>query len=646
MTDIKLMSLRLEYFKCHNHLQIDFNGRNASILGDNATGKTSIFDALVWVLFDKSSTGEGSKNFEIKPLNSAGEVRDHDAMTEVEAVLLVDGVEVSLRRTYKELWVTKRGCLDPVYDGNTSEYFVDGVPCKKYAFQDKIDSIVSEDTFRMLTSVSHFASGITWQQRRDILFNISGIMVDRDIMATNPQFVPLAEAMGNMTLTDFKKKLLNEKKSYTGLRDELPARISECEKTVADLSGVDFAKAKMEVDILNARKEQISGDLLVLSRNSVLEDKKVQLQTAQLDMRNLELENKSFRSEQERKQPDMGALLIQQSRLSQQLNLAKGRHDTATREVVQLDDKISSCRGRWMAVNAENRSVGTICPTCGQTLPTGQIKAAQDKLESEKRDTLRDIEQMASNYKAMKASAEDRVSQCLKEIDELQKMVNQATDEIKAAENATVVVVDMPDFAAKYESIRTSINQISDDIFKLNQDAQAAGADLRQQLAQVNAEISEKSSIIGKESMLTYSRQRIDDLKKEAAANAEHLQKIEMYLFLIEEFTRYKTDFVEDGVNKLFRIARFRLFREQANGGIEDRCDVVFDGVPYIALNSGAKINVGIDIINTLSAAYGVSVPLFVDNAESVTRLEGSQTQIIRLVVSENDKELRVKYEN
>ena len=88
------------------------------------------------------------------------------------------------------------------------------------------------------------------------------------------------------------------------------------------------------------------------------------------------------------------------------------------------------------------------------------------------------------------------------------------------------------------------------------------------------------------------------------------------------------------------------MFREQANGGVEARCDVVYEGVPYINLNSGAKINVGIDIINTLSTAYGVNVPLFVDNAESVTRLEGSSNQIIRLVVSENDKELRINYEN
>jgi hypothetical protein len=115
-------------------------------------------------------------------------------------------------------------------------------------------------------------------------------------------------------------------------------------------------------------------------------------------------------------------------------------------------------------------------------------------------------------------------------------------------------------------------------------------------------------------------------------------------LYLMDEYSRYKTRFVEDSINGLFRIARFRLFREQANGGIEDRCDVVYDGIPYISVNNGMKINLGIDIINTLSTAYGVRVPLFVDNAESVTNLEKCGSQIVRLVVSENDKELRVNY--
>ena len=70
------------------------------------------------------------------------------------------------------------------------------------------------------------------------------------------------------------------------------------------------------------------------------------------------------------------------------------------------------------------------------------------------------------------------------------------------------------------------------------------------------------------------------------------------------------------------------------------------DGVPYSSLNNGMKINVGIDIINALSRHSGVTVPLFVDNAESVTNLEKADAQVIRLVVSADDKKLRCVYED
>ena len=101
MTEIKIKRLVLENFKCHKSLKLDFEGGNASIYGDNASGKTSVYDALTWLLFGKDSQGNGEKNIEIKPLDASGEVKDHLAVTEVEAVLDVNGEEVTLRRTYK-----------------------------------------------------------------------------------------------------------------------------------------------------------------------------------------------------------------------------------------------------------------------------------------------------------------------------------------------------------------------------------------------------------------------------------------------------------------------------------------------------------------------------------------------------------------
>ena len=111
----------------------------------------------------------------------------------------------------------------------------------------------------------------------------------------------------------------------------------------------------------------------------------------------------------------------------------------------------------------------------------------------------------------------------------------------------------------------------------------------------------------------------------------------------MEDFSRYKAGFVEDTINGMFEHARFRLFRDQINGGLEECCDVVFGGVPYSSLNNGARINIGIDIIRTFGEKTGTTVPLFVDNAEAVTELWTTGGQMILLKVDGKKKELTVK---
>ena len=173
MTRIQIDRLKLENFKCHSNLELDFGGQNVAIYGDNATGKTSVYDALTWLLFGKDSAGNGEKNIEMKPLDAAGAVADRNAITAVEAALLVAGEPVILRRTYREVWSTKRGSSVETFDGHTSEYYIDGVPCKKNAFDSRIRDIVPEDTFRLLTSVSYFAQDLHWQKRRAVLFTMA-----------------------------------------------------------------------------------------------------------------------------------------------------------------------------------------------------------------------------------------------------------------------------------------------------------------------------------------------------------------------------------------------------------------------------------------------------------------------------------------
>ena len=645
MTEIKIKRLYLENFKCHRSLKLEFMGSNASIYGDNASGKTSIYDALTWLLFGKDSQGNGEKNIDIKTLDATGEVKDHLAVTAVEAVLLVNGEEVTLRRTYKEIWTTKRGSSEATYDGNTSEYYVDGVPCKKNAFQDRVNELVSEDTFRMLTSVSHFANGISWQDRRAVLFKVAGVLDDQHILASNERFQPLVESMGKLSLEDYKKKMLAEKKKFVGAKTEIPARISECQKTIEDIEGLDFAGARAEVEALQAKQDSISTQIVAMEHDSAADQKRMEIREAQLELNKLDMENKLHR-ESQNTGPNVNGLNMTLTALQSQLSRSKKGLANEEAYIASMDRLIAESREKWIAVNGEQFAVGKVCPACGQNLPADQVQKALDNAEAQKQKRLNEILQAANSYKETKAQAEDRIQRMQEEIQELEKEIQKQKKAITAAEASQVEPKDMDGYAENAHSIQARIQKLNGELADMMMNTSAATQKLRMEKTEIIGQIATQQAIIGKESLLDYSRKRVEELREDARNAAECLEAIEKMLFLMDEYSRYKTRFVEDSINGLFRIARFRLFREQANGGVEDRCDVVYDGVPYISVNNGMKINLGIDIINTLSTAYGVRVPLFVDNAESVTKLENCNSQIIRLVVSEIDKELRVNYEN
>lgn len=573
MTRIQIDRLRLENFKCHRNLELDFGGQNVAIYGDNAAGKTSVYDALTWLLFGKDSAGNGEKNIEVKPLDAAGAVADHNAITAVEAALLVAGEPVTLRRTYREVWSTKRGSSVESFDGHTSEYYIDGVPCKKNAFDSRIWEIVPEDTFRLLTSVSRFAQDLHWQKRRAVLFDIAGTLTDREIMDTDSCFSQLSQTLGKMSLDDYRRKLAAERKQLTGVKTDIPARISECQKTIEDLQHIDYEGIKAEIQSLELEADRVAAQI---SSTGADEGARLRSELAQLEQR---------------------------------IARDKAQQQAAERSAAAYEKSIEESRTRWISVNQETFTGGN-CPTCGQSLPAHQLRAATDAFESRKQSRLREIERTAATQKEAKEQAVSRA--------------NQLSAEIQQAEER----------GATLRNALSVAGPGADDTDKKNR------------LAELRREISAKWETVGKRAALDRARQRIGELQQDARNAAECLETIEAMQYLVDEFTRYKTQFVEDSINGQFRAARFRLFREQANGGIEERCDVVFDGVPYVGLNNGAKINVGIDIINTLSRHYGVAVPLFVDNAESVTNLEYAATQVIRLVVSESDKKLRCEHES
>lgn len=639
--EIKINRLTLENFKCHRLLNLQLDGRSVSIYGDNATGKTSIYDALTWLLFGKDSSGNGEKNIDIKPLDPSGEVRDHQAITSVEAEFQADGETVTLRRTYREIWTTRRGTGDPVYEGNTSDYFVDGVPQKKNAFDLRVRELVPEDLFRMLTSVSYFAAGMKWQDRRAVLFDMAGTLTDKEIMAGAPQFAPLLDSMGRLSLSDYKAKLLSQKKGLTGVRDDAPTRINECQRVLDDLQGIDFEDARKEEKYLSAEKEDLSRQLISLEQDAELEKKRLELREAKLERDTLESRNKAYRDSQKAAVPDLAG--IRKTIAEEQMRLSGDQTflDTTRRTIGRYDREIQSSRDMYVLVNGE-AFTGGICPTCGQALPFEQLQEATRKFNEKKETRLTEIIGRANRLKEEQQSYQEHGAEVEAAIQQRKATIQNLEEQLRRGQETAVEITDLPEYAGAMAEIESRIRSLQDEINCLMADSSKVRNSIRANLAAVTDQLSFTQKLLAKEAVLEQTIKRVEELKADARNASEALESIEKMLYLMEEFTRYKAKRVESSVNDLFRLASFRLFREQANGGLEERCDAQYDGVPFLGLNNGMKVNVGIDIINALSRFYGVTVPLFVDNAEAVTRLENCNAQVIRLVVSEEDKELRI----
>lgn len=291
------------------------------------------------------------------------------------------------------------------------------------------------------------------------------------------------------------------------------------------------------------------------------------------------------------------------------------------------------------------------CPACGQSLPEDQIKAAHDKAEAEFNRRLAERKERINNSgKAAVAEAqkfEEEIIRLREEIEGLTSTLKTLQAEVTSADDQLTVLragVKDPASDPEYASKQAEATQVKQQIEVLRTSGEDAAAIARSEIRRQRAEIEEMERDLVKFDSVRRAQMRVMELEKQERELASEYERLQHELFLCEEFTKTKVSMLDTKINSKFNLARFRLFEDQINGGIKEVCDTLYRGVPYDGgLNNAARINVGLDIINTLGEHYGFSAPIFVDNAEAVTQLIATDAQVIRLVVSEADKRLRIE---
>lgn len=656
---MKLYRLTLNNFQGIKSLSFDFpEGRSASIYGDNATGKTTCYNALTWLLFDKASTA--AKNFTPKTKGPDGDLHhlDHSA----EAVFITDtGRQITLKKTYHESYKKKRGSAMEEFDGHTVEYEVDGVPVKEKEFTATVIGFCGGDTEKpkMLTMPDYFPEQLSWDTRRKILLEICGDISDDEIIAANDDLKELKDflrmngtAEQYYTTDEYKKVAAARRGEINKQLTEIPARIDEAEKAIPDTTGLNSEEIEQNIASLQRKRDSLAAEKAEAAAGGTAA---ATLRTQIADIRTKLAEGKAAHTKAQNDQnADIDADILLAKREASEARRAAEDIRTDIDRAEAKKERLEATREQLLAdyhtVSATHWDEGQeICPTCHQQLPAEQIEKMREDFNLRKSQKLEEI-----NKRGKTEASKTAIAELEAHIGDLRKKAAEADEVRKTAEAKVEALAGRRIEPTAYETTEeyaTLTAQIADLEAKIEDEGKCTS----EAVAAVEAKIKAVDGAIRDErdkqmqlTMAENQHRRIAELEKQEKRLGGEFEELEKGLYLCDLFTKKKVSALTERINGKFKRVRFRLFIEQLNGGLKEDCEVMIprdDGtlVPYTFANNAARINAGLEIINTLAEHWNIRMPVFIDNAESVTHLENSDTQIIRLVVSEADKKLRLE---
>ncbi len=629
---MKLLKLTLKNFKGIKSFTLEAGGHDVNIYGDNATGKTTIFDAFLWLLFDKDS--KNRKDFELKTLDENNSPI-HNLNHEVEGIFEVNGKQIILKKVFAEKWTKKRGSATEEFTGHTTDYFVDGVPVKKNEYDGKIAEIANEEIFKLLTNPTYFNEHLHWQERRRILLEICGDISDEEVIASDPSLSSLPEILNGRKLEDHRKVIAANRTEINKELEKIPVRIDETHRSLPDItSTIDSNKAQELKKSIQEKQQELAR----IESGGELAEKKKQYREVEAEIMRLQTEyKKEIETQVEAKLKEIKSLQDESFELQQKTKVAESSNIEA------LEKSIEQLRQKWFEIDSQEFTNSGICPTCKQPLPPEQIEETKTSFNFVKAEKLEQISAEGKEKMALlekeKSAFNERVKQAEKAKEELKK-VEDAIGVLKnGIDNLRASTINTLEYATLTKDKRELEQAISD----LESGTVETKEKIQQEIQNLQSELDEIERARARKEQYDLGMKRIQELKEQEKELAKAFEKLESEMYLTEQFIRTKVNMLESKINSRFKLARFKLFEQQINGGLSEVCEALFNGVPYSGgLNNGARINVGLDVINTLSEHYGFTAPIIIDNAEAVTQLIDTRGQQIRLIVSEQDKALRI----
>ncbi|MCM3736419.1 AAA family ATPase [Bacillus cytotoxicus] len=243
---IDFKSLSIQNFKNHSNLQILF-GDITSVAGRNGVGKSTISEAITWVLYGTDPFGT---KIEPKPIS------DVDAETKVELLIEVDGKDILICRNQKK----------------TAKYFINEVPKKAKEFESWIEGLVNKQTLLSLFNPAYFSTQ-HWQAQREQLLSYVGEPLKKEVFAALPKLqVELLEGtLKKHSLEDLQKVHAERKKTHEKSYERASERVitlqEQLEKQKAEQQEIDTEAIRQKILDLQAERSKIDEQNQIAKQN-------------------------------------------------------------------------------------------------------------------------------------------------------------------------------------------------------------------------------------------------------------------------------------------------------------------------------------------------------------------------------------------
>lgn len=647
---MKLIDLKLNNFQGIKELSLFPGGEDLEIRGDNATGKTTIGNALTWLLYDKPLGGE--KNFSPKTLNGNGEAV-HNLVHGVEATFSDNGKQLKLKKELKEKWTKKRGSLKGEFTGHETECYIDDIPVNSGDYSKRIEQICTPEQAKILTSPFYFPVNLKWMDRRELLLSVCGNVSDEQVIASSVDLAPLNDVIkkedGSAYTIDEYLKI--SKSKMTKINDDLksiPSRIDEAEKAKPDVVGIYPKVFKKEIedhekDIADLEKQKLNiengqVDETLIEKKREINDRMIKAAT--------EYSNKQIKENSKQAETLMkSAESLRNSELS--VNAQKNKVLTIGETIVAKKALFDKLVDEYKEVVSKQWNGETTCQSCGQELQPDKIEAAKAAFKLNRSKRIEQIEKEGEEK-----CSKDLLSKLAIDLKMEEKILEKAKEEYSALQKSHQALLDTVKDEILFSDTEAG-KATQAELDAINEKINTPNKESKEEIEKITAEISKTKEMVVNLSrkLLDYERAekqelRIAELKQQEEGLAAEYEKIEANVYLCEQFIKTKVSMLTESINSRFENVRFKLFEDQINGGLKECCEVLVsckEGlIPFATANNAGKINAGIEIIDALSKYWALDLPLIVDNAESVTKLMDTDLQVVKLVVDENYKQLQI----